>query len=228
MRTWTDPIGLALYRGSTSAEPSDDPRARRDLLAATAFCAARNPHRRRPLNPGRALRLLRRLAGPRLRPGVGVRGIFRPRSSSLLDLVVYSRSSCSTRRCPHARRRRRDGRADRVDDGELHEGRGRVDREVRCTVGMMERPERHDLSDRRRAARLLEPALWVLAVLSNLTRSRHRLHLARDARRGAPAHAARRHGAAGPVAVVAQSERRAPVRARADVAAAVEAYRRVT
>src|SRR5207244_7938426 len=40
---------------------------------------------------------------------------------------------------------------------------------VRCTVGMMERPERMICLIVGALFDLLEPALWVLAILSNLT-----------------------------------------------------------
>ena len=101
---------------------------------------------------------------------------------------------------PRARGDRRDGGADRLDDGELHEGARRVDRRA-LHRGDDGASRAHDLSHRRRPPR---PA-GAGAVGPGRPREHHgdpahRLHLARDARRRAPAGAAPGGGAPGPIA----------------------------
>src|SRR5207245_11416736 len=56
---------------------------------------------------------------------------------------------------------------------------------VMCTVGMMERPERMICLIVGALFDLLEPALWVLAILSNLT-ALQRILFTRRATRGMP------------------------------------------
>src|SRR5207245_3786 len=134
-------------------EPSDDHRARGQPPGRDGVLHRADPYGRHPPHPGRALRLLRRLAGARLRPGLGVRGISRLGHRSLLRPGRAARDRRALRPgLPHARRYRRDGRAHRLDDGELHEGAGRVDRRA-VHRGHDGAPGAHDLSDPRRPAR---------------------------------------------------------------------------
>src|SRR5499433_2483165 len=98
---------------------------------------------------------------------------------------------------------------------------------VRCTVGMMERPERMICLIAGALLDLLEPALWVLAVLANLT-AVQRIAFTWRATRDAALLRVLLVGAVllAPVAVVAQSE--APgteLLPERRWAAAVEAYR---
>ena len=170
MRTWTDPIGLALYR-QFHLRPNHLTIIGLgvSLLAATAFCTARI----------RTAGILLILAGlcdffdgslARASGQVSAFGAFLDsvidRYSDLVVLlaivVLYAQVS-HTRGAIVAM-------AGLIGSMMVSYTKARAESiGVRCTVGMMERPERMICLIAGALLDLLEPALWVLAVLSNLT-----------------------------------------------------------
>ena len=170
MRTWTDPIGLALYR-QFHLRPNHLTIIGLgvSLLAATAFCTARI----------RTAGILLILAGlcdffdgslARASGQVSAFGAFLDsvidRYSDLVVLlaivVLYAQVS-HTRGAIVAM-------AGLIGSMMVSYTKARAESiGVRCTVGMMERPERMICLIAGALVDLLEPALWVLAVLSNLT-----------------------------------------------------------
>ncbi len=228
IRTWTDPIGLALYR-QFHLRPNHLTIIGLgvSVLAATAFCTARI----------RTAGILLILAGlcdffdgslARASGQVSAFGAFLDsvidRYSDLVVLlaivVLYAQVS-HTRGAIVAM-------AGLIGSMMVSYTKARAESiGVRCTVGMMERPERMICLIAGALLDLLEPALWVLAVLSNLT-ALQRIAFTWRATRDAAL--LRMLLAAmvllAPVAVVAQSEapgtQSEPERTWA---AAVEAYR---
>ena len=227
IRTWTDPIGLALYR-QFHLRPNHLTIIGLgvSVLAATAFCTARI----------RTAGILLILAGlcdffdgslARASGQVSAFGAFLDsvidRYSDLVVLlaivVLYAQVS-HTRGAIVAM-------AGLIGSMMVSYTKARAESiGVRCTVGMMERPERMICLIAGALLDLLEPALWVLAVLSNLT-ALQRIAFTWRATRD-PALLRVLLGAAvllAPVAVVAQSEapgtQSEPERAWAT---AVEAY----
>jgi len=170
IRTWTDPIGLALYR-QFHLRPNHLTIIGLgvSVLAATAFCTARI----------RTAGILLILAGlcdffdgslARASGQVSAFGAFLDsvidRYSDLVVLlaivVLYAQVS-HTRGAIVAM-------AGLIGSMMVSYTKARAESiGVRCTVGMMERPERMICLIAGALLDLLEPALWVLAVLSNLT-----------------------------------------------------------
>src|SRR5438552_5446012 len=170
MRTWTDPIGLALYR-QFHLRPNHLTIIGLgvSVLAATAFCTARI----------RTAGILLILAGlcdffdgslARASGQVSAFGAFLDsvidRYSDLVVLlaivVLYAQVS-HTRGAIVAM-------AGLIGSMMVSYTKARAESiGVRCTVGMMERPERMICLIAGALLDLLEPALWVLAILSNLT-----------------------------------------------------------
>ncbi len=170
VRVWIDPVGLMLYRRF---------RLRPNhltiiglgvsLLAATAFCAGRT----------RSAGMLLILAGlcdffdgslARVSGQVSAFGAF---LDSVIDrysdLVVLLGIVVLFAQMPHARGAI-VAMAGLIGSMMVSYTRARAESiGVRCTVGMMERPERMICLIAGALLDLLEPALWVLAILANLT-----------------------------------------------------------
>ncbi|PYN43345.1 MAG: hypothetical protein DMD95_14080 [Candidatus Rokuibacteriota bacterium] len=170
VRVWIDPVGLMLYRRF---------RLRPNhltiiglgvsLLAATAFCAGRT----------RSAGTLLILAGlcdffdgslARVSGRVSAFGAF---LDSVIDrysdLVVLLGIVVLFAQMPHARGAI-VAMAGLIGSMMVSYTRARAESiGVRCTVGMMERPERMICLIAGALLDMLEPALWVLAILANLT-----------------------------------------------------------
>ena len=170
IRSWTDPIGLALYR-QFHLRPNHLTLIGLgvSLLAATAFCTGR-------IRTAGVLLILAGLCDffdgslARASGQVSAFGAFLDsvidRYSDLVVLlaivVLYAQVS-HTRRAIVAM-------AGLIGSMMVSYTKARAESiGVRCTVGMMERPERMICLIAGALLDLLEPALWVLAVLSNLT-----------------------------------------------------------
>jgi soluble lytic murein transglycosylase len=227
MRTWTDPIGLALYR-RFHLRPNHLTLIGLgvSLLAATAFIAGR-------VRTGGVLLILAGLCDffdgslARASGQVSAFGAFLDsvidRYSDLVVLlaivVLYAQFS-HTRGAIVAM-------AGLIGSMMVSYTKARAESiGVRCTVGIMERPERMICLIAGALFDLLEPALWILAVLSNLTALQRIAFTWRATRDAALLRVLL--GAAvllAPVAVVAESE--APgtqTEPERTWAAAVEAY----
>ena len=170
IRSWTDPIGLALYR-QFHLRPNHLTLIGLgvSLLAATAFCTGR-------IRTAGVLLILAGLCDffdgslARASGQVSAFGAFLDsvidRYSDLVVLlaivVLYAQVS-HTRGAIVAM-------AGLIGSMMVSYTKARAESiGVRCTVGMMERPERMICLIAGALLDLLEPALWVLAVLSNLT-----------------------------------------------------------
>jgi soluble lytic murein transglycosylase len=170
VRVWIDPVGLMLYRRF---------RLRPNhltiiglgvsLLAATAFCAGRT-------RSAGALLILAGLCDffdgslARVSGQVSAFGAF---LDSVIDrysdLVVLLGIVVLFAQMPHARGAI-VAMAGLIGSMMVSYTRARAESiGVRCTVGMMERPERMICLIAGALLDLLEPALWVLAILANLT-----------------------------------------------------------
>ena len=170
VRTWIDPIGLALYR-RLHLRPNHLTLIGLgvSLLAATAFCAAR-------IRTAGVLLILAGLCDffdgslARASGQVSAFGAFLDsvidRYSDLvvlLGIVVLYAQASHTRGAIVAM-------AGLIGSMMVSYTKARAESiGVRCTVGMMERPERMICLIAGALLHLLEPALWLLAVLSNLT-----------------------------------------------------------
>ena len=170
VRTWIEPVGLVLYRRFrlrpnhltvTGLGVS--------LLAATAFCTGRT----------RAAGALLILAGlcdfldGSLARASGQVSAFGAFLDSVIDrysdLVVLLGIVVLFAQMPHARGAI-VAMAGLIGSMMVSYTKARAESiGVRCTVGMMERPERMICLIAGALLDLLEPALWILAVLANLT-----------------------------------------------------------
>jgi len=170
VRVWIDPVGLMLYR-RLRLRPNHLTIIGLgvSLLAATAFCAGRT----------RSAGTLLILAGlcdffdgslARVSGQVSAFGAF---LDSVIDrysdLVVLLGIVVLFAQMPHARGAI-VAMAGLIGSMMVSYTRARAESiGVRCTVGMMERPERMICLIAGALLDLLEPALWVLAILANLT-----------------------------------------------------------
>ena len=149
---WTTRSARAAPAPAAAPQPPHRHRPRRELLRrGWAFADGHLRWARLLLTAGRAVRLLRRLAGPGLRAGHGVRRLPRLGHRPLLrPRSCCSASSCCSRE-PHARRRSAWSRWPRlVGTVMVSYTKARAESiGVRVRVGFMERPERHDLPHRR-------------------------------------------------------------------------------
>ncbi|HXG04911.1 MAG TPA: CDP-alcohol phosphatidyltransferase family protein, partial [Candidatus Binatia bacterium] len=169
LRTWTDPVGYALYRLHLRPNHLTVAGLGVSLLAASAFVAGRV----------RMAGVLLLLAGlfdffdgslARASRQVTPFGAF---LDSVIDrysdLVVLLGIVVLFARMPHARGAL-VAMAGLVGSVMVSYTKARAESiGVECTVGMMERPERLICLIAGALLDLLEPALWVLAVLANLT-----------------------------------------------------------
>jgi peptidoglycan lytic transglycosylase len=170
LRSWTDPIGLALYR-RLHLRPNHLTLIGLgvSLLAATAFCAAR-------IRTGGVLLILAGLCDffdGSLARASGQVSSFGAFLDSVIDrysdLVVLLAIVVLYAQVPHTRGAI-VAMAGLIGSMMVSYTKARAESiGVRCTVGMMERPERMICLIAGALLDLLEPALWVLAVLSNLT-----------------------------------------------------------
>jgi soluble lytic murein transglycosylase len=170
LRSWTDPIGLALYR-HLHLRPNHLTLIGLgvSLLAATAFCAAR-------IRTGGVLLILAGLCDffdGSLARASGQVSSFGAFLDSVIDrysdLVVLLAIVVLYAQVPHTRGAI-VAMAGLIGSMMVSYTKARAESiGVRCTVGMMERPERMICLIAGALLDLLEPALWVLAVLSNLT-----------------------------------------------------------
>ena len=170
VRSWIDPIGLALYR-HLHLRPNHLTLIGLgvSLLAATAFCAAR-------IRTGGVLLILAGLCDffdGSLARASGQVSSFGAFLDSVIDrysdLVVLLAIVVLYAQVPHTRGAI-VAMAGLIGSMMVSYTKARAESiGVRCTVGMMERPERMICLIAGALLDLLEPALWVLAVLSNLT-----------------------------------------------------------
>jgi len=170
VRTWVEPIGLVLYR-RLGLRPNHLTILGLgvSLLAATAFCTGRTRY-------GGVLLIMAGLCDfldgslARASRQVSAFGAF---LDSVIDrysdLVVLLGIVVFFAQTPHARGAI-VAMAGLIGSMMVSYTKARAESiGVRCTVGMMERPERMICLIAGALLDLLEPALWVLAVLSNLT-----------------------------------------------------------
>ena len=193
-------------------QPPDGHRPRRELPGGERIFHRPRARGGAPPDRRRTLRFLRRRARPRLGPGDAVRRLSRLGHRPLLGPHRAPRHRRVLRPdAAPARGDRRDGGPDRVDDGELHEGAGRVDRR-RVHRGDDGAPGADDLPHRGRA--LPPPRARPLGPRGPVEPDRapaDLLHVASDARDGRAALGRPRRAARG-----AQRDRR---RAAADPSA---------
>jgi len=170
VRSWIDPIGLALYR-RLHLRPNHLTLLGLgvSLLAATAFCAGH-------IRKGGLLLILAGLCDffdGSLARASGQVSSFGAFLDSVIDrysdLVVLLAIVVLYAQVPHTRGAI-VAMAGLIGSMMVSYTKARAESiGVRCTVGIMERPERMICLIAGALLDLLEPALWVLAVLSNLT-----------------------------------------------------------
>jgi soluble lytic murein transglycosylase len=170
VRNWIDPIGLALYR-RLHLRPNHLTLLGLgvSLLAATAFCAGH-------IRKGGLLLILAGLCDffdGSLARASGQVSSFGAFLDSVIDrysdLVVLLAIVVLYAQVPHTRGAI-VAMAGLIGSMMVSYTKARAESiGVRCTVGIMERPERMICLIAGALLDLLEPALWVLAVLSNLT-----------------------------------------------------------
>jgi soluble lytic murein transglycosylase len=170
VRTWVEPIGLVLYR-RLGLRPNHLTILGLgvSVLAATAFCTGRT-------RCGGVLLILAGLCDfldGSLARASGQVSAFGAFLDSVIDrysdLVVLLGIVVFFAQTPHARGAI-VAMAGLIGSMMVSYTKARAESiGVRCTVGMMERPERMICLIAGALLDLLEPALWVLAVLSNLT-----------------------------------------------------------
>jgi len=170
VRSWIDPIGLALYR-RLHLRPNHLTLIGLgvSLLAATAFCAGH-------IRKGGLLLILAGLCDffdGSLARASGQVSSFGAFLDSVIDrysdLVVLLAIVVLYAQVPHTRGAI-VAMAGLIGSMMVSYTKARAESiGVRCTVGIMERPERMICLIAGALLDLLEPALWVLAVLSNLT-----------------------------------------------------------